>query len=101
MGGTNPSLVEALSCRNLILAIDVPPNREVAEACAIYFKKDPEDLARKIHLLEHASDMSEMRNGAYELYARKYTVQHAVKLFVRLLERIGKNQAGGNLADRD
>ena len=37
VGGTNPSLIEAMGCGNRIIAHDNPFNREVAGDCAVYF----------------------------------------------------------------
>ena len=55
MGGTNPSLLEALSSDNRILALDVPFNKEVAEDAALYFKKDVNDLSGKLVLMENTN----------------------------------------------
>ena len=46
VGGTNPSLLEALASTKLNLLLDVGFNREVGEDGAIYWKKD--ELARVI-----------------------------------------------------
>jgi rhamnosyltransferase len=88
MGGTNPSLVEALSCGNVTLAIDVEFNREVAEDCAIYFKKQANDLAKKIDLLERSPVPTQMKKGAYALYRKKYDAENAVRMFLEFLGRI-------------
>ena len=40
VGGTNPSLLEALATTKLNILLDVGFNREVAEDGAIYFKKE-------------------------------------------------------------
>ena len=48
VGGTNPSLLEALGCTDLNLLLDVGFNREVAESAALYWTKDPGSLARLI-----------------------------------------------------
>ena len=48
VGGTNPSLLEALSSTDLNLLLDVGFNREVAEEAALYWTKEPGDLARSI-----------------------------------------------------
>ena len=40
MGGTNPSLLEALESTKLNLLLDVGFNREVGEDGALYWKKD-------------------------------------------------------------
>ena len=44
VGGTNPSLLEALACGNWVIAHDNPFNREVARDAADYFQT-PEQLA--------------------------------------------------------
>ena len=50
LGGTNPSLLEALASTKLNLLLDVGFNREVGEDGAIYWKKD--ELARVIEEVE-------------------------------------------------
>lgn len=55
VGGTNPSLLEALGSTNLNLLLDVGFNREVAEDSALYWTKGPGDLAR---LIDNADRMS-------------------------------------------
>lgn len=49
VGGTNPSLLEALGATDLNLLLDVGFNREVAEDAALYWTKQPGSLARLIH----------------------------------------------------
>lgn len=44
VGGTNPSLLEAMACGNLIIAHDNPYNREVAGDEALYFRSS-DDVA--------------------------------------------------------
>ena len=41
VGGTNPSLLEALESTKLNLLLDVGFNREVGEDGALYWKKEP------------------------------------------------------------
>ena len=50
VGGTNPSLLEALASTKLNFLLDVGFNREVGQDSAIYWKKD--DLARVIEKAE-------------------------------------------------
>lgn len=45
VGGTNPSLLEALSSSDLNLLLDVGFNREVAENAAVYWNKEKGNLA--------------------------------------------------------
>lgn len=56
VGGTNPSLLEALGSTDLNLLLDVGFNREVAEESALYWSKNPGDLAT---LIEKADTFSE------------------------------------------
>ena len=48
VGGTNPSLLEALGSTDLNLLLDVGFNKEVAEEAAIYWSKSEGDLANLI-----------------------------------------------------
>ena len=48
VGGTNPSLLEALGSTDLNLLLDVGFNREVAEDAALYWTKEPGSLAALI-----------------------------------------------------
>lgn len=48
VGGTNPSLLEALASTRLNLLLDVGFNREVAEGSALYWTKEPGSLAALI-----------------------------------------------------
>ena len=48
VGGTNPSLLEALASTRLNLLLDVGFNREVAEDAALYWDKEPGSLAKLI-----------------------------------------------------
>lgn len=47
VGGTNPSLIEALGSTDLNLLVDVGFNKEVAEDCALYWSHKPGSLVFK------------------------------------------------------
>lgn len=49
VGGTNPSLLEALGSTNLNLLLNVGFNHEVGEDAALYWTKKEGDLSRLIH----------------------------------------------------
>jgi glycosyltransferase involved in cell wall biosynthesis len=51
VGGTNPSLLEAMGCASLVMAHDNVFNREVLAGCGLFFK-DAEELARLITTTE-------------------------------------------------
>lgn len=48
VGGTNPSLIEALGSTDLNLLVDVGFNKEVADDCALYWSPEPGSLAKLI-----------------------------------------------------
>ena len=56
VGGTNPSLLEALASSDLNLLLDVGFNKEVGEDTAIYWNKEKGNLAATI---ERADALSE------------------------------------------
>lgn len=56
VGGTNPSLLEALGSTDLNLLLDVGFNREVAEDSALYWTKEPGNLAA---LIDRADALSQ------------------------------------------
>lgn len=56
VGGTNPSLLEALGSTELNLLLDVGFNKEVGEDAALYWSKEEGDLSK---LIDEADVMSE------------------------------------------
>ena len=68
VGGTNPSLLEALGSTDLNLLIDVGFNREVAEDSAIYWSKEDGNLA---NLINKADLMPETEIEMHGIRAKK------------------------------
>lgn len=68
VGGTNPSLLEALGSTELNLLLDVSFNREVAEDAAFYWNKDRGNLAE---LIDRADEMSADERERYGKLARQ------------------------------
>ncbi|MFG6329540.1 MAG: DUF1972 domain-containing protein [Lachnospiraceae bacterium] len=56
VGGTNPSLLEALGSTKLNLLLDVGFNREVARDSALYWNKKIGNLAKLIDMSNHISE---------------------------------------------
>lgn len=52
VGGTNPSLLEALACTSLNILLDVIFNKEVSQEGSLYFNKKPNDLSKIINIAE-------------------------------------------------
>lgn len=75
VGGTNPSLLEALACSDLNLLLDVGFNREVAENTAIYWNKTPGNLAETINRTDAISknDISSLAKASTARIANAYS----------------------------
>lgn len=96
VGGTNPSLLEALACGNQVIAHDNPFNREVAADVADFFRT-PEQLAACLERLRDRSPReSEQRSRrAQDLIARRYTwdgiaAEYEALMWAQRDEREGK-----------
>ncbi len=87
VGGTNPSLLEALATTDLNLLLDVGFNREVAEDGAIYFTKNENDLAGLINDEISLDKIKYLSNIAKERVKNNYTWEKIVSeyeiLFVK------------------
>lgn len=74
VGGTNPSLLEALGSTDLNLLLDVGFNREVAEDAALYWIKEPGNLAALIERADEigAAELAEFGRAASERIVNAY-----------------------------
>lgn len=68
VGGTNPSLLEALGSTNLNLLLNVGFNKEVAEDAAVYWTKDKGNLAA---LIDRADKVSIEKRNEYGKKAKQ------------------------------
>lgn len=75
VGGTNPSLLEALSSTNLNLLYDIGFNREVAEDAALYWSKDQGSLSALIDYADQlsAEEIQKLGNKAKQRILNGYT----------------------------
>ena len=75
VGGTNPSLIEALGSTDLNLLVDVGFNKEVAEDCALYWNRDTGNLAKLIDIADQMSvdEIKKMGQKAKKRVAKEYT----------------------------
>jgi glycosyltransferase involved in cell wall biosynthesis len=85
VGGTNPSLLEAMGCGNTIIAHENPFNREVAAEAAVYFKEatDIPDLIDKIETsdaTQRAQDFSRSITRIRQFYSWDAIVDQYMKL---------------------
>lgn len=80
VGGTNPSLLEALSSTQLNLLVDVGFNRDVANNAAIYWHKRPGDLATAINQADLYTSDELLKNAeqAKKIIQNEYTWEKIV-----------------------
>lgn len=87
VGGTNPSLVEALAAGNAILAHDNPYNRWVAGDGAIFFSA-AEDAADGIsQILEDGALRERLGRASTARHAAEFTWEHIGSQYEELLRR--------------
>ena len=86
VGGTNPSLLEALGSTDLNLLLDVGFNSEVARDGALYWSKEPGNLGR---LLKRADEMKEaerkeLGERAKERIRKDYSWPYIIEKYEKL-----------------
>lgn len=87
VGGTNPSLLEALATTNLNLLLDVGFNKEVGQDGAIYWNKEDGNLSNIINEVETISEeeiekyASKAKNRIVEQYNWEKIVEEYEKIF--------------------
>ena len=73
VGGTNPSLVEAMAMENLLIAHENQFNREVCEDTALYFS-NASDLSNKMNQVENnPENYLELKSKAFERVKKEYS----------------------------
>lgn len=100
VGGTNPSLLEALGSTEVNLLLDVGFNREVGEEAALYWTKEPGSLSALIDRVSSLSGEERARLGEaakrriMENYGHRQIVKAYEEIFLRPYGRSGSDDAG-------
>lgn len=89
VGGTNPSLLEALGSTDLNLLLDVGFNREVAEDAALYWNKQPGNLASLIDQADNmnAGEITELGEKSSQRVVEAYSWQHIADEYKQLFKK--------------
>jgi glycosyltransferase involved in cell wall biosynthesis len=85
VGGTNPSLVEALGCGNPVFAHDNVYNRWVAQDAGLYFKTEDEFEALLDRLTESSALRSRLAENARARHRAAFTWPHVAGQYEALL----------------
>lgn len=86
VGGTNPSLLEALTSTKINLLYDVGFNREVANSSALYWSKTEGILAKLIQRVEKisAADIEKMSKQSTERIIRCYSWENIIEKYEKV-----------------
>ncbi|WP_110927015.1 beta 1-4 rhamnosyltransferase Cps2T [Bacillus massiliglaciei] len=86
VGGTNPSLLEALASTNLNLLLDVVFNKEVGQSGAIYFSKEKGSLSQLISNIDKysSSEIEQLSNAAKNRISKEYSWKKIVNDYENL-----------------
>lgn len=98
VGGTNPSLLEALGSTDLNLLLDVGFNREVAEDTALYWNKQPGNLASLIDRADNmnAGEITELGEKSSQRVVEAYSWQHIADEYKQLFKKLMEKNESAN-----
>ena len=87
VGGTNPSLLEALATTDLNLLLEVGFNKEVGEDGAVYWNKQQGNLSELINRLENidTEQLQELSSKAKQRIDSEYSWDYIVRKYEDLL----------------
>jgi exopolysaccharide biosynthesis WecB/TagA/CpsF family protein len=94
VGGTNPSLIEALAAGSPVLAQDNRFNRWVAGPAAHYFKDQAECSAELDRLLLDKDLLARMRNAGRERCEREFSAERVLVAYEELLRKWWDKDSG-------
>ncbi|KQN33767.1 glycosyl transferase [Sphingomonas sp. Leaf407] len=92
VGGTNPSLVEALGAGNAIIAHDNPFNRWVAGTAGRYFASEDDCEEHLENLIASDPLREELRKAAYDRWADLFTWPKVLEVYQELIEAAAGKQ---------
>jgi glycosyltransferase involved in cell wall biosynthesis len=93
VGGTNPSLLEAMAAGCACMCHDNVFNREVTDGNQMYFRSSS-DLSIMLNLLEHkASDLDILRKKSIEKISSDYTWDKVCSTYINLFHQLKGREA--------
>lgn len=87
VGGTNPSLVEAMAAANAVIAHDNPYNRWVARDAALYFADEGSFSNCVGALLSKPDQLAALRTASRRRFEEEFTWDHVAGQYEKLLLR--------------
>lgn len=93
VGGTNPSLVEALGAGNAVIAHDNPFNRWVAGNAGLYFSDEQGCAEQIVRLSEDPSLRDRLRQAARTRWNEEFTWPAVLQQYLELMEQWTHNNS--------
>ncbi len=87
VGGTNPSLVEALACQSAVLAHDNVFNQWVAGDQAHYFKDEAECLKEMELLFNNETEIKLMKEASFQRYQEEFFATRDLSAYEKLFQQ--------------
>ncbi|MEM6253690.1 MAG: DUF1972 domain-containing protein [Cyanobacteria bacterium P01_D01_bin.156] len=100
VGGTNPSLVEALGAGSPILAHDNQFNKWVAGAGAVYFRDESDCSYAFDLLLENADELNRLMINSIKNFEESFTAEMECSAYEQVLEQALEGSLGKQTAQR-
>ncbi len=97
VGGTNPSLVEAMAAGNPIIAHDNPYNRWVAQTAAVYFTSEDDVSNGLDEILASQDQLAQMRAASRDRHSAEFTWEYVAGQYEELLLRFLPDTPGRSL----
>ena len=94
VGGTNPSLLKAMGCGNIIIANETNYNREVLDDNGVYFNENIDNICNNINNIENGKvNLSKIKLGAIERMNKYYTWDYSAQLHIEYFQyALGKEK---------
>jgi glycosyltransferase involved in cell wall biosynthesis len=94
VGGTNPSLLEAMGCGNVVIANDNPFNREVLGGSALFFST-PEEVSAGLHGVDSGKvDIVKMKARVVERVKQYYSWSRITDYYCELISLASSKSRG-------
>jgi glycosyltransferase involved in cell wall biosynthesis len=94
VGGTNPSLLEAMGCGNVVIADDNPFNREVLGGSGFFFST-PEEVSACIRSVDcDGTDLMRMKAEVVERATEYYAWSRITDFYCELIALVRSNSRG-------
>lgn len=94
VGGTNPSLLEAMGCGNIIIAHNNPFNREVLGGSGFFFSTPKEVSAAIDSVDSREADLAGMKVNVVERVKQYYAWDRITDYYCELISLIGSKSRG-------